>query len=169
MVLKQAIRWLPYMLFRLLRKMYEDYRYEQYRQKYEISPGFRFNGYDVFLYGEGRIVLGEGSYVGRGSTMEAAPGHRVEIGAGCAISHNVRIYTSSSVADQDFSGVKEVRTADVIIHDYVWIGANVFVNPGVEVGTNSVVGANSVLTRDVEPWTIVGGVPARLIRRKRVA
>ena len=168
MVGMQALRFLPYLLYRVLRRLHEDYRYEAYRQKYEISPGFRFNGYDILLYGDGRIILGEGSYIGRGSTIQAATGHKVSIGAGCAISHNVRIYTTSNIADQDFSGVKKVRMANVLIHDQVWLGANVFVNPGVEVGTNSVVGANSVLTRDVEPWTIVGGVPARLIRRKRL-
>lgn len=168
MGLKQAICVVPYLLYRCLRKCHEVYRYEEYRRKYEINPDFRFNGYDILLYGEGRIILGKDSYVGRGSTIESAAGHIVRIGAGCAVSHNVRIYTTSSLADQDFSGVKRAQNGDVRIDDYVWIGANVFVNPGIVVGTNSVVGANSVLTRDVDPWTIVGGVPARLIRQKRV-
>lgn len=93
----------------------------------------------------------------------------VIIGKGCSISHNVRIYTQSLDADQDFSksGLIE-KTGDVIVEDYVWIGANVFINPKIKIGKNSVIGANSVVTKDVPPFSIVGGVPAKLIRMKKI-
>ena len=80
----------------------------------------------------------------------------------------MRIYTQSRIADQDLGQTNFVKLGDVIIEDNVWIGANVFINPGVTIGTNSIVGANSIVTHDVPPWTIVGGVPARLIRMKQV-
>lgn len=165
---KQAARLVPYMTFKLMKKCHEEYRYEAYRQRYEISPSFQFNGWDILFYGDGRIVFGEGSYIGRGSSIESANGYLVQIGKECAISHNVRIYTSSNIADQDFSNERKSHMGSVVIQDYVWIGANVFINPGITVGANSIVGANSVLTHDVDPWSIVGGVPARLIRTKRV-
>lgn len=57
----------------------------------------------------------------------------------------------------------------VMIQDFVWIGANVLINPGITVGVNSIIGANSVVTHDVELWSIVGGVPARLLRMKQAA
>jgi maltose O-acetyltransferase len=86
------------------------------------------------------------------------------------ISHNVRIYSSSAVADQDFSNNSiEIKYGNVLIGDYVWIGANVFIGPGVKIGNNSVIGANSVVTKDVEEFSIVGGVPAKLIRYKSQA
>ena len=72
-----------------------------------------------------------------------------------------------TVADQDFSNNSiEIKYGNVLIGDYVWIGANVFIGPGVKIGNNSVIGANSVVTKDVEAFSIVGGVPAKLIRYK---
>jgi acetyltransferase-like isoleucine patch superfamily enzyme len=52
----------------------------------------------------------------------------------------------------------------VIIEDGVWIGEGACVLPGVRVGRFAIVGANAVVTRDVPPYTVVGGVPARPIR-----
>lgn len=53
-----------------------------------------------------------------------------------------------------------------IIHDDVWIGANVVLMPGVVIGTGSVVAANSVVTKSVGPYEVIGGNPARLIRKR---
>lgn len=55
----------------------------------------------------------------------------------------------------------------VVIEDDVWIGAGTTVLPGRRIGRGSIVGAGSVVTRDVEPWTIVGGNPAQVIGRRR--
>jgi len=54
-----------------------------------------------------------------------------------------------------------------LIGDACWIGANVLINPGVTIGENSVVGANNVVTRDVPPGEVWGGVPAKFIRKKK--
>lgn len=166
--IKQMIRFIPYKLFQFLQTSHEMYRYGVYRQKYEIHPTFHFNGWDITLYGEGQIILGADSYIGQRSAIQSAPGHMVRVGIKCAISHNVRIYTTTNVSDQDFNLPRQAKTADVIIEDNVWIGANVFINPGVTIGTNSIVGANSVVTHDITPWSICGGVPARIIRMKQL-
>lgn len=55
----------------------------------------------------------------------------------------------------------------VIIEDDVWIGTRVVINPGLRIGCGSIIGAGSVVTKDVEPYSIVGGVPARLIRKRK--
>jgi len=137
------------------------------RKKYDIHPTLRFNGNDILLYGNGKIRIDEGSYIGGLSTIQAEENSTVAIGKYCMISHNVRIYTSSAIADQDFSSFPhKTRTGDVSIGDFCWIGANVFINPGVSIGSNAVVGANSVVTKDLPGNTIFAGVPARLIRSK---
>ncbi|MBC7744356.1 MAG: acyltransferase [Flavobacterium sp.] len=150
-----------------LNQKFQSVIYRSYRSKYNISPAFRFNGINIMFYGNGQIDCGPNSYIGDYSTIQAYDNCKVVIGKRSQISHNVRIYTCSDVADQDFSKEERaIKMGDVIIGDYAWIGANVFINPGVIIGENSIVGANSVLTKNVEPWSIVGGVPAKLIRYK---
>ena len=154
-------------------KVYQNglvlYRQQQeisFREKYSINDSFRFNGENILFQGDGSIICGRNSYIGELSTVLACDGCKVEIGNNCSISHNVRIYTQSKTADQDFSKSSLINKANVIIEDYAWIGANVFINPGVVIGKNSIVGANSVITKNVPMNAIFGGVPAKLIRMK---
>lgn len=142
-------------------------RYMEYRKIYKIAPTFKFNGPNILFYENGQIICGEHSYIGNLSTIEAFEGCRVKIGNHVQISHNVRIYTHTCASDQDFSEAnREYFNGDVSIEDYVWIGANVFINPGITIGTNSIIGANAVVTKDVPPFAIAVGVPARIIKYK---
>ena len=150
-----------------IRYKYQMSIYKVFIKKYDISSSFRFNGEKIKFYGAGEIIIGENSYIGSYSTIESFSECKVFIGKNCRISHNVRIYTSTNEADQDFNKqILDRRAENVIIEDAVWIGANVFINPGIRIGQNSVIGANSVVTKNVEPNSIVGGVPAKLIRMK---
>ena len=72
----------------------------------------------------------------------------------------------ANLQPQSLHPESERISKNIIIGDYVWIGANVFINGGIEVGENSIIGANSVVTHNVSPNSIVGGVPAKLIRKK---
>lgn len=150
------------------REYYYKRRYNIFRAKYDIDSSFGFNGTDIRLYGNGNIFLGENSYIGTNSTMQSCDDCQILVGKNCQISHNVRIYTSSTDPNQDFTKpkVKPSIKGDVLIGDGAWIGANVFINPGVKIGANSVVGTNSVVTKDLEANSIYGGVPAKLIRHK---
>src|SRR5438105_1456028 len=87
-----------------MRTAYYNERYKYFRKRYNISSDFGFNGTDIRIYGEGEIELGKCSYIGSNSTIELYKEQKVVIGSNCAISHNVRIYTSSADPDQDFDG-----------------------------------------------------------------
>lgn len=151
-----------------MRSAYYAERYDYFRREYDIKSNFGFNGIDIRIYGNGEIELGDNSYIGNYSTLQLTKGYKISIGTNCQISHNVRMYTSSADPDQDFTKekVKPAKKGDIIIRNGVWIGANVFINPGVTIGNNAVIGANSIVTKDVPEHAVVGGVPARLIRYK---
>lgn len=146
----------------------DNLRYFEYRHKYDIDKKFLFNGPGTLFYGEGCIVCGEKSYIGRFSQVMAYKGCNVVIGRFCEISHFVKIYTANNDPDQDMSKTteKKIKTGDVIIGDHCWLGASVFINGGCTIGENSVVGANSVVTRDIPPHSIAVGAPARVIKFK---
>lgn len=89
---------------------------------------------------------------------------QVIIGENVSISQEVIILTADHDIDSaDFRG----QNKTVRIEDYVWIGTRVTILPGVTVGRGALIGAGSVVTRDVAPFTIVAGVPAKVIRKRR--
>jgi len=92
------------------------------------------------------------------------PPHRpLRIGNNVSIAGEVRIYTMQhDIDDPDFREVE----GDVIIEDYVVIGTRVTILPGVRIGKGAVVASGAVVTRDVEPYAVVGGVPATFIRKR---
>ena len=157
-------------LINSLKKTSLTENYSNFRSKYAIDDSFRFNGIDILFYGNGEIFCGKNSYIGNYSTIQAYDGNKVVIGNNCSISHNVRIYTSSNITDQDMNNnlLKIKKVGDVIIGDGVWIGANVFIKENIEIKNNVIVGANSVVITDLEENGIYGGVPAKLIRFKKL-
>ena len=90
------------------------------------------------------------------------------IGKYCAIGRYVSITSrghSLSVPTSDEVHLEHEHVeADTIIGDYVWIGDHVFVKHGITVGDYAIIGAGSVVTKDVQSFEIVGGVPAKHIR-----
>jgi maltose O-acetyltransferase len=139
-------------------------------QHYDIHPSVRW-GFDTKLYGDGYISVGENTYFGRDChILSNTPTTKIIIGKHCAISHNVNIRTETHKKVFQFSDERysPPAGADIIIGDYVWIGANVFIKGGVTIGENSIIGANSVVTGDIPANTIYGGLPARFIRDKSV-
>jgi maltose O-acetyltransferase len=126
-------------------------------------------GNDTIIYGLGEIFIGEGTYIGQGCYILAHPeGIKLIIGKHCAISHNVHIRTEINKKKLHYKDDIDSNPtgADVKIGDYVWIGANVFIRGGIKIGDNSVIGANSVVTHNIPPNSVYGGVPAKLIHKK---
>ena len=108
----------------------------------------------------GALILGDDCFVNSGCTNSAVT--LVRIGNNCAIGNY------SLIMDSDFHNLedhtKPAVPQPVIIGDNVWIGARVTILKGVTIGDGAVVAAGAVVTRDVPPRTLVGGIPAKVIR-----
>nr|WP_176471124.1 acyltransferase [Vibrio metoecus] len=129
------------------------------------SRFFPLGSYFSFNY----ISIGNNVYIGPGAWFSS--GHRAEltIGNDVLIGPKVTILTGDHEINQ--VGVKiryavktESSSCEVIINDDVWIGANVTILKGVTVGKGAVIAAGSVVTKNVEDFTVVAGVPARKVR-----
>ena len=120
------------------------------------------NPYNPHAWVIGEPVVGEGTWIGAFTMIDGSGG--LTIGKGCDISSGAQLNTHSSVrrcvSGREFPSVER---APVHIGDHVFIGAGAIVNMGVRIGDHSVVAAGAVVSKDVAPYTVVGGVPARPI------
>lgn len=111
------------------------------------------------------ISIGNGSFINFGGiVLDSSPvtiGNQVEIASG------VQLLTAEHPIDPDERRARIQLNRPVTIEDGVWLGAGVIVLPGVTVGENSVIGAGSVVTRDIEPEVVAVGNPCRVVRSVR--
>ena len=121
-----------------------------------IHMGARF-------YDPGNIVIGNDSIIGEGVVLDGRD--KLLIGDHVDIASEVMIYNSEhDVQSNDFRAVKK----PVMIEDYVFIGPRAIILPGIRIGKGAVVGAGAVVTKDVDSFTIVGGVPAQKIGERKI-
>lgn len=112
------------------------------------------------------ITIGNNSGIGINAFIQ----RNVSIGDDVMMGRDVIIMTTSHETSDTsipmrYQGDKE--THPVIIGDDVWIGSRVIILPGVKVGNGSIIGAGAVVTRDIDPYSVVGGVPAKLIKSRK--
>ncbi|NCS32003.1 acyltransferase [bacterium] len=117
-------------------------------------------------FGRGtRLSIGNNSGIGENSYIvcmnDVCIGNNVMIGPELMILTGGHDFTNPDLRLID----QKILTAPVVICDDVWIGARVLLLPGVEVGTRSIVGAGSVVTRDAPSNAIVAGNPAKVIKQ----
>lgn len=130
----------------------------------------------------GNVVIGDNTIVNNNTIIKASAGSaKIEIGKFCSIAHDIYICTfnhnivtpsiwgtyDKSVEYHDlFPEAGKDNSKGIYIGSDVWIGTKVSVMPGVNIANGAIVGANSVVTRDVEPYSIVAGAPARKIKSR---
>jgi maltose O-acetyltransferase len=114
----------------------------------------------LWIFGE-RLLVGDDTLVGWGCHFENR--EPIQIGARCSLASQVSIATSThEIGDHDRRAGPYVGLP-VSIGDGCWIGMNVVILPGVQVGAGCIVGAGAVVTRDCEPDGTYAGVPARRV------
>ncbi len=103
-----------------------------------------------------------GKFCSIGPNVRIAPGKHPTM---TIVSTHPAIYSNPQYCLKNFSKIDHHNPLRKVVvgHD-VWIAANVIIADGIKIGNGAIVAANSVVTKDVEPYTIVGGVPAKLIR-----
>jgi len=147
------------------------------RDKIVIGDGTRIRGeLTIYPYGKS-LQIGNNSYIGKWTVIRA--GEKVVIGNNVLIAHSVTIIDSDSheinyiersnsyrkmitVGQPQTKG--NIMTKPIIIEDYAWISYGCSILKGVTIGKGAIVGACSVVTKDVPPWTVVAGNPARIIK-----
>ena len=112
-------------------------------------------------YGD-NVTFGDDVFVNVGFTL--VDDVEVTIGSRVMIAPNVTITVTGHPVHPELRAGMAQFSAPVVIEDDVWLGAHVVVLPGVTIGAGSIVGAGSVVTKDVPPNVVVGGVPARVLR-----
>jgi acetyltransferase-like isoleucine patch superfamily enzyme len=138
--------------------------------------------------GESTLQIGEGTVLKQFATLMTYPGGKIQIGRNCSINpfcvlyghgglivgDNVRMATHTVIipAEHNFDNHQQLITQQgltkkgVIIGSDVWFGAGVIVLDGCEIGKGSVIGAGSVVTKNIPPYSIAVGSPARVIRSR---
>lgn len=115
---------------------------------------------EFVTHGKGEIIVGEHTYINYGTSISAHD--RVTIGRHCLLGHY------AFISDNNEHGLvirdAKPQSVPVMIDDHVWIGSRVIILPGVHIGHHAVVGAGSVVTKDIPPYSLAVGNPARVIR-----
>ena len=137
-----------------------------------LSPDKVSIGSNVEFY-RGVYLSPCGTHIDIGSHTHFAPSCALygplTIGTHCAIAaHVVFASVGHGYSRRDVPMVEQpVTKNEIVLENDVWIGANAVVIGGVTIGEGSIVGAGAVVTKDVPPYSVVGGTPARIIRNRK--
>jgi galactoside O-acetyltransferase len=121
----------------------------------------------LYAHDDGFLVIGNNFSMNTNTQLGASHG-KIVIGDNCSIGPNCVL----RAADHEFSNPaipfnqQGHRYGEIIIENDVWIASNCVITSNTTIGTGSVIGAGSVVTKDVEPFSLMGGVPAKLIKKR---
>jgi galactoside O-acetyltransferase len=135
-----------------------------------ISIGDQFSllRYSTLSACGGVLRIGDRVSINTNVLIDASDGGEIIIGNDVLIGPNVVLRASNHVFSGKDTPINRQGHAGgrIVVGDDVWLGANVVVVPGATVGAHAVIAAGAVVTHDVEPWTVAGGVPAAPLARR---
>lgn len=120
-----------------------------------LSPFYTDYGYNCFI--------GDNTFINHNAYL--MDGAQIKIGSYCFIGPNCGMYTAVHplIAEERNKGLEKAKP--IIIGDNVWIGGDVTILPGVKIGANTVIGAKSVVTKDIPANVVAAGNPCRVLRK----
>lgn len=130
---------------------------------YDPNSKFEFN---IYISDGKKLKIGKFCRINENVFLQG----NIIIGDYVMIAPNVSIYTSNHYyknIDKPMVTYGNKSNMQVVIEDNVWIGRNVVVLPGIRISSGSIVGANSVVTKNIGPNSIVGGVPAKFLKFRK--
>jgi acetyltransferase-like isoleucine patch superfamily enzyme len=141
----------------------------------EISTNVVIGAFNVFCVlnqfenrnENSKLKIGSGTYIGESNNIRAAGGS-ISIGNNCLISQQVSIIaTDHGIAkDQLIQSQAWIKKGDIVIGNDVWIGCSSQILSGVTIGTGAIIAAGSLVNKDVAPYSIVAGIPAKFIKNR---
>lgn len=111
------------------------------------------------------IKIGDNVFINSGVRFGCPPPAEIIIGNHVAIGPRVLFETLNHSLTYNQEGYRPGKSKGIIIEDYVWIGANATILPNLRIGKGSVIGAGSVVTKNIPPFCLAAGVPARIVKR----
>lgn len=111
------------------------------------------------------FIIGERTHVLNGTFICQGNDNYIHIGNDCLFSANVELWNSDTHTILDDKGKIINKSKPIIVGDHVWIGKHVKILKGVTIGENAIVGMCSVVSTDVEPYTINAGIPCKQIKK----
>ena len=128
---------------------------------------FMKNSY-IYAHDNGILKIGNNFTMNSNSQLGASFG-KIIIGNNCAIAPNCVLRASNyNFDDVNIPFLQQGhKYGEIIIEDDVWLSSNCVITANTKIGKSSIIGASSVVTKDVEPFSVVGGVPAKLIRKRK--
>lgn len=111
-----------------------------------------------------RLKIGDGTIIGDNALLAAQRG--LTIGKNVNLSSNVSIYSGAHDHRDPYFRSTPATTRPITIGDRVWIGSNAIILTGVNIGEGAVVCAGCVVTKDVEPYAVVAGIPAKKVNER---
>lgn len=111
-----------------------------------------------------KLIIGKGSIIGDNAILDARSG--LKIGDNVNLSSNVSIYTLQHDHRDPYFACLQNRRMEVVIGNRVWLGSNVIVLPGVTIGEGAVCCAGCVVTKDIDSYTVVAGIPAKPVGKR---
>jgi galactoside O-acetyltransferase len=122
---------------------------------------------NCYIYAQqGEIIICKNTFIGYGSQIVAK--ENIKIGDDCLISSYTIIRDANHGINRSTTiNLQEHDTDPILIEDDVWIGSHSVITSNTIIGKGAVIGANAVVTKNIESYTVVGGVPTKLIKKRR--